>query len=302
MAHHHDHHDHHHVAPDHINRAFVLGIILNMVFVVVEVVAGFTTHSLALLSDAGHNLSDVASLAMALLALRLAKVKPTQRYTYGFRKATVLVALLNAAILLLAVGGIVYEAVLRLNNPQPLPGKTIALVAFFGIIINSITAWLFMKDKEKDLNVKSAYLHLAADALVSLGVVIAGGLMMITNWLWLDSVISILIALVILLGTWDLLKASLRLSLDGVPQNVDLEKIREKVLALPQVRDFRHIHVWAMSTTKNALTGHIVVNEQLDLMAISAIKDAIRHTLLHLNIHHCTLEVDSSGVVDDGCD
>lgn len=278
-----------------INKAFLVGIVLNMAFVVVEAVTGFFSHSLALLSDAGHNLSDVASLSLSLVAFRLAKIKATANYTYGFRKATVLVALLNAIILLLVIGSIGYEAIVRLNHPQPVPGKTIAIVAFIGIIVNSITAYLFLQDKEKDLNVKSAYLHLAADALVSLGVVIGGVLILFTNWLWLDSVISLAIALVILFSTWGVLMDSLRLSLDGVPHNVDLEKIKAQILTLPGVADFHHIHVWAISTTKNALTAHLVIKDTLDLQAIEKLKDKVKHELAHLNVHHSTIEVHTVG-------
>ncbi len=286
------HHDHGHGTElRSVNRAFIVGIMLNMAFVAVEAVTGFWTNSLALLSDAGHNLSDVASLALSLVAFRLAKVKATANYTYGFRKATILVALLNAVILLLVVGSIVYEAILRFNRPQPIPGATIALVAFIGIIVNSLTAYLFMRNKESDLNVKGAYLHLAADALVSLGVVVAGVLLMYTNWLWLDTVISLVIAVVIVVSTWSLLTDSLRLSLDGVPPNVDLAIIKSKVLALPGVADFHHIHVWAISTTKNALTAHLVISNAVDLKMVGQIKDQVKHALEHLNVHHSTIEV-----------
>lgn len=292
----HHHHDHSHsVELTSINKAFIIGIVLNMAFVIIETVTGFWTHSLALLSDAGHNLSDVASLALSLLAFRLAKVKASAKYTYGFRKATVLTALLNAVILLIAIGSIGYEAIVRFSHPQPIEGRTVAIVSFIGIIINSITAYLFRQDKEKDLNVKSAYLHLAADALVSLGVVIGGVLILYTHWLWLDSVISLGIAFVILIGTWGVLKDSLRLSLDGVPENVDVEKIRTRILSLSQVSDFHHIHVWAMSTTKNALTAHLVIKETADFIEIEKIKSQVKHELEHLNVHHSTIEVDTEG-------
>ena len=299
----HHHHDHTHSTElTAINKAFIIGIVLNMAFVIVETITGFWTNSLALLSDAGHNLSDVASLALSLLAFRLAKVKPTTKYTYGFRKATVLVALLNAIILLVAIGGIAYEAILRFNNPQPLQGKTIAIVAFIGIIINSITAYLFLKDKELDLNVKSAYLHLAADALVSLGVVIGGILILYTDWWWLDGVLSLIIAVVILVSTWGLLTSSLRLSLDGVPENVDIEAIKTKITSLKGVSDFHHIHAWAMSTTKNALTAHLVIDALTDFNEVEKIKNKVKHALEHLNVHHSTIEVHTEGVVPADCD
>ncbi len=302
MADHH-HHDHTHSTElTTINKAFIIGIVLNMGFVIVETITGFWTNSLALLSDAGHNLSDVASLALSLLAFRLAKIKPSTKYTYGFRKATVLVALLNAIILLIAISVIAYEAILRFKNPQPLQGKTIAIVAFIGIIINSITAYLFLKNKESDLNVKSAYLHLAADALVSLGVVIGGILILYTDWWWLDGVLSLIIAVVILVSTWGLLTHSLRLSLDGVPENVDIEAIKTKITSLKGVSDFHHIHIWAMSTTKNALTAHLVLNEMADFNEVEKIKNKVKHELEHLNVHHSTIEVHTEGIVLDDCD
>src|SRR6478736_811276 len=254
----HHHHDH---APQltSLNRAFIAGIILNLLFVVVEAVAGFYTDSLALLTDAGHNLSDVASLALALLAFKLAKLKPTETFTYGYQKTTILVALANAIILLIAIGGIGWEAAQRIFKPEPTPGFTIAIVAGIGLFINAFTAFLFFRDKEHDLNVKGAYLHMAADALVSLGVVLAGITIAFTGWYWLDTVISFVIIIVIFISTWRLLKDTLRLSLDGVPHNVDLQKVKAAILKIPGVKDVHHLHIWAISTTQNALTAHLVL-------------------------------------------
>lgn len=212
-------HDHHHHLPvDHLNRAFVLGIVLNLVFVCVEFGAGLWFDSVALISDAGHNLSDVVSLVLSLIAFRLARVKPTASYTYGYRKSTVLVSLLNACILLVAVGVILVESVRKLYDPQPVDGDSIAWVAGIGIVINAFTAWLFIRDKEKDLNVKGAYLHMAADTLVSVGVLVSGIVIRLTGWYAIDPVVGIAIALVILFSTSKLLHDSLRLSLDGVPR------------------------------------------------------------------------------------
>lgn len=289
----HDHHDHHHHTVTTINRAFIIGIILNSVFVAVEAVAGFWTQSLALLTDAGHNLSDVAALALSLLAFKLAKQKATERYTYGYRKTTVLVTLLNAVILLVAVGGIGYEAIHRFFNPQPLQGNVIAWVAGVGILINSLSAYLFLKDKEKDLNIQGAYLHMAADALVSAGVVLAGILIGYTHWYWLDSVISFLIMAVILASTWKLLMDSLRLSLDGVPRGVDVLEIRNKLLKIKDMKDVHHLHVWAISTTQNALTAHLVLANTASLAEAEVVKQKAKHTLEHLNIHHATLEIET---------
>lgn len=291
-------HDHTHghalpAATTGLNRAFILGIALNLGFVVVEFVVGFITGSLALVSDAGHNLSDVASLALSLVAFRLARVKPTQQYTFGYRKSTILISLLNALILLLAVGAIGYEAIRRFSRPEPVEGSTIAIVAGIGIVVNAVSAFLFFKDKEKDLNVKGAYLHLLADAVVSLGAVIAGLIIAGTGWYWVDPLISLAIIIVIVYSTWGLLRSSLRLSLDGVPPGIDLEKVREAALKVPGVKDIYHIHIWAMSTTENALTAHVLVDGGLAGGELDRLKAALRHELEHLDIRHATLETNS---------
>lgn len=265
---------------------------MNFLFVVVEVVVGFYIHSLALLSDAGHNLADVASLALSLLAFRLLKVKPNERYTYGYRKTTILVALFNAMVLLLSIGAIGYEAFQRIFNPEPLPGITIAAVAALGIAINGLTAYLFMRDREKDLNVKSAWLHMLSDALVSAGLVLGGIIIYFTGWYWVDSILSLIVAAVILGGTWSLLRDSLRLSLDGVPHDIDLNKIREEALRTQGVRDIHHVHVWAMSTNQNALTAHLLVEPALSATDVQHLKEKFRHTLEHLGIQHATLETE----------
>lgn len=297
----HEHHQHHHapVALTYINRAFIIGITLNFVFVIVEVIAGLFIHSLSLLSDAGHNLADVGTLALSLLVYRLLKVKATERYTYGYRKTSILVALFNAVVLLVSIGAIAYEAFHRFMNPEPLPGTTIAIVAGVGIVINAFTAFLFLKDKEKDINIKSAYLHLLSDALVSFGLVIAGIIIHYTNWYWLDPVFSIIIAIVIVLGTWSLMRHSLRLSLDGVPPEINLQKIKEAALKTEGVLDIHHLHVWAISTTQNALTAHIIVDKKTTMAQIQVIKDHLKHELEHQNIQHTTLEPE---IADENCE
>lgn len=297
-SHGHSHHHHHHHAVDikQVNRAFVIGIILNFLFVIIEVIVGLSIHSLSLLSDAGHNLGDVASLSMSLIAIRLMKVKANDKYTYGYKKTTILVALLNAAILLLAIGAIGYEAAHRIIAPEPLPGKTISIVAAIGIVINTITALLFLRNKESDLNIKSAFVHLLSDAIVSAGLVIGGIIIFYTNLFWIDALLSLVIAVVILLSTWQLLKDSLRLSLDGVPENVDLHKVKTEVSRISGVKDFHHIHIWAISTTENALTGHIVVAKETAMSTIEGIKHEAKHMLMHLNINHATLEVEMENV------
>jgi cobalt-zinc-cadmium efflux system protein len=287
-------HHHHPVNLKQVNRAFVIGIILNFVFVLIEVIVGLSIHSLSLLSDAGHNLADVASLAMALVAIRLLRVKANDRYTYGYKKTTILVALLNAAILLLSIGAIGYEALHRLMDQEhlQLPGKTISIVAAIGIGINALTALLFFRNKESDLNVRGAFLHLLSDAIVSAGLVIGGLVIFYTHLYWIDAALSLAVAVIILFSTWQLLRDSLRLSLDGVPAGIEIKKIRESIARIKDVKDFHHIHIWAISTTENALTAHLVVDNNSGMDAIEKLKHKIKHELLHQNIQHATLEIE----------
>ncbi|MCW3126188.1 MAG: ybgR [Bacteroidetes bacterium] len=299
-AHDHDHHDHHHaITLTHVSKAFVIGIAFNFLFVVIEVVVGFYIHSLSLLSDAGHNLADVASLALTLLAFRLAEVKPSDTYTYGYRKTSILVALFNAMVLVASVGAIAYEAAHRFLHPEPLPGGVIAIVAGIGIFINGGTALLFIKQKDKDLNIKAAYLHLASDALVSLALVIGGIIIYFTQLYIIDAVLSIAVAVVILVSTWKLLKNSLRLSLDGVPDTIDMDEVKAVIKKEAGVKDIHHVHIWAIGTTVNALTAHIVLDNTITVEAESALKHRIRHQLQHLNIHHATLETERQGQACD---
>lgn len=293
--HNHSEHEGHHHGPQkltNVNTAFVWGIVLNTAFVIIEAFIGLLTHALSLLSDAGHNLADVGSLALSLLAFRMMKVKANNQYTYGYRKTSILAALANAIILLISLGAIIYEAFGRLFQPQQLPGISIAIVAAIGIVINAVSAWLFSKNKEHDINVKSAYLHLLADAAISAGVAVAGLVIYYTGWFWLDAVVSIVIAIVILISTWGLLKDSLRLSLEGVPSDIDLEKVRQAALSISGVQDFYHVHVWALSSTENALTGHLVLSSDITMEQIQHIKNELKHRLQHQNISHVTLETE----------
>ena len=292
MSHEHSHQHSHAINAESLNKAFIIGIVLNLAFVVIEFAAGFWFDSLALLSDAGHNLSDVVSLVLALLAFRLAKVKANERYTYGYKKSTILVSLFNAVILLVAVGAIVIESIHKLNNPAVVPGGAIAWVAGVGVLINAFTAFLFMKDKEKDLNVKGAYLHMAADALVSVGVLVAGIVISRTGWYIIDPIIGLIVAVVILISTWNLLHDSLRLTLDGVPTSIDSQKVVKAIRALPGVDDVHHIHIWAISTTENALTAHIVLKQPESMQEV---KHLIRHRLEDFGIGHATLEFEVPG-------
>jgi len=298
-----EHHHHHHspvIAT--ISKAFWVGIILNSAFVVVEFVAGFYYNSLALLSDAGHNLSDVASLSLSLLAFRLAKSKATERFTYGYHKSTILASLVNAVILFIAVGSIGWEAVQRFLHPVETQGGVIAIVAGIGIVINSVSAFFFFRNKDKDLNVKSAYLHLAVDAFVSAGVVMAGVLISYTRLKWIDPLISLVIMAVVIYSTWSLLTESLRLSLDAVPENIDTEKIKIQMLKTEGVKDIHHIHIWAISTTRNAMTAHLILKNDLTEKQIANLKSNLKHELEHLNIQHATLETESQNCHDEYCE
>ena len=288
----HHHHDH---TPkiDNLNNAFIIGIILNSAFVILEVIYGLISGSLSLLTDAGHNLSDVAGLALALLAFKLTKVSSNNKYTYGYKRSTIIVSFFNAVILFASVGIIAYEAVIRFIHPEVISGSTMAIVALAGIFVNAITAYLFSKGKDKDLNVKSAYMHMAMDAIVSFGVVISGVIIYFTHWYLVDSVVSLIIAVVILRGTWSLLKDSLRLEMDGVPKEMNLTKIKAELMKAKGVVDVHHMHVWALSTTENALTAHLVV-DPAHMSLFDSIKADLRHRLEHLDISHSTFEPEFS--------
>lgn len=278
-------------AVEYLNRAFKLGIILNLIFVAVEFLAGLVIGSVALMSDAGHNLSDVISLALAMFAFSLARQKPSSRYTYGRKKSTVVVSLANACILLVAVGFIIYESVEKLITPQPVEGGTVAWVAGVGIVVNAFTAWLFLRHKDSDINIKGAYLHMAADTLVSVGVLVSGLIISFTGWYILDPVIGIIIAVVIFFSTWGLLKESLRLALDGVPSGIDPEAVQDSIRASdPAIRDVHHLHIWPLSTTETALTAHITVSEEA---ATGEVKAKVKEALRGQGICHSTLETET---------
>lgn len=299
----HDHgHSHHGHGLKQAGTALVTGICLNLAFVVVEAVVGLSVHSLSLISDAGHNLADVASLALSLLAFRLLKVRSNSRFTYGYRKTSVLVALFNAIVLLLSVGAISYEAIQKLIHPPPLPGKTIAIVAAIGIVINGASGLLFFRDKDKDMNLKSAYLHLMGDALVSLVLVAGGIIMAYTQWFWIDPVLSIIVAVVITVGTWNLLRDSLRLSLDAVPAGISLDEVTKAAVSIAGIQKIYHIHVWAISTSENALTAHILLAPNVTLEEEKQIKKRLKHELEHQGIHHATLETERDEPQQAGCE
>lgn len=299
----HEDHSHHaeHMAVDcngKLNRAFRIGIWLNIIYVAIEAVFGFTTDSMGLLSDAGHNLSDVASLIIALIAFNAAKRQPNDRYTYGYQRATVNASVLNAIILYIAVAFILYESIKKLINPTEVDGAVIAWVAGIGVIINGITAWLFMKDSKKDLNIKGAYLHMAADTLVSVGVVASGIIISLTGWDFIDPAIGIIIACIIAIISYSMLRDSLRLAMDGVPSDIDINKIREAVSDVPNVVSYHHLHVWALSTTQVAMTVHVVVDKAGD---IDGVIDAVRNAVVPLGVSHSTIEAETICVPGPGC-
>jgi len=297
MNHQHEHstsHSHsHNVQITSINRAFIIGIILNTLFVILEFASGLYYDSMALVSDAGHNLVDVISLVLALLAFRMSKIQSTNNLTYGYRKTTILASLANSVLLFIAIGVIIKEAIERLSNPVHVEGRAVIIIAAIGILINAITAYLFLKDKDKDINIKGAYLHMAADALVSLGVVISGFVILYTDWFIVDTIISLIIVLVIFFSTWQLFKDSINLSLDGVPKDIDLDEIIKDIKSISNVKDIHHLHVWGISTSENALTAHIVTDEDISMKELAHLKAKIKHKLEHLKIDHATLEFET---------
>lgn len=279
-----------------VNNAYIIGISLNFIFVVIEVTVGLYVNSLSLISDAGHNLADVVALALSLLAFRLMKVRSNEKYTYGYRKTSILVALFNTMFLLVSIGAIAYEAVHRIFNPSPTSGGTIAIVAAIGIVINGATALMFLSNKDKDINIKSAYLHLMNDALISAGIVAGGIIIYYTNWFWVDSLFSIAVVVIILFSAWRLLRSSLRLSLDGVPGYISMDDIVSTALKIKGVKGIHHIHIWAISTTENALTAHLVLQPETNSEDEQLIKNDLKREFGHKNIHHITLETEKGDI------
>jgi cobalt-zinc-cadmium efflux system protein len=286
------HHDHNHSNSKNYNQAFILGIILNVVYIIVEVVYGVLINSMALLADAGHNFSDVLGLLLAWGASYLAKTASTEKRTYGMRKSTILAALFNAIILMIAVGAITIEAIRKLIYPELVQGQTMIIVAAIGFVINAATAFLFMKGREKDLNIKGAFLHMAADAGVSLGVVVAGLIIVSTGWLWVDPAISLVIVIVITVGTWGLLKDSFQLSMDAVPKRIDLKEVGDYLKSINGVTEVHDLHIWAMSTTETALTAHLVIpNETKDDFFLKKICGDLHNKF---GIEHSTIQMEKS--------
>jgi cobalt-zinc-cadmium efflux system protein len=275
-----------------MNTAFFAGILLNTAFLLVEVVYGLRSHSLSLVADAAHNFGDVLSLGLAWLAAYLAGRQATARRTYGYRRAGILAALVNSMLLLVATGGILWESVQRLWHPVPAEGLTMIVVAGLGTLINLGSALLFLRGSQGDLNVRAAFLHLMADAGVSLGVV-AGGLgILLTGWSWLDPALGLVVGVLVMIQSWPMFRSALDLSLDAVPAHVDLDQVRALLLGAPGVLDLHHLHVWALSTTSTALSVHLVVDPQADA---SALIHDLAHELEHdFRIDHATIQVESS--------
>lgn len=307
MSHHHSHDHgghlhseghHHHGAPNDHGRAFVIAIALNTIFVVIEFTYGVIANSTALMADAGHNLSDVLGLLLALGAALLARKTPSGRFTYGLRSTSILAALSNAMFLMVACGAIALEAIQRFSQPPVVAGLTVTLVAGVGIVINGLSAWLFAKGSRGDLNIRGAYLHMLADAVVSLGVVVAGVTMIFTGWYWLDPVISLVIVAVIVIGTWGLLRESVRLALNAIPAHIDAAALESYLRVCPGVTDIHDLHIWGMSTTESALTVHLVMPEGYPG---DAFMDDIMLTLKErYSIGHSTLQVEQ-GTTDHAC-
>lgn len=299
MSHeHHEHHHHHHVVADNGQMRKVLwaSIILNLLFVGVEAGVGLWQDSLSLLSDAGHNLSDVFSLVLVVVGLHLVKVHSNEHYTYGYKKSTILISLANALLLLVAVGVIVAESVHKLREPVPIDGAVISWTAGVGILINGLTTLLLMRGQKGDLNIRGAFLHMAADTLVSIGVVISGIVIKHTGWFIIDPIISIVIAIMILISTWELLRDSMRLALDGVPEGIEVDEVAQMMRDTEHVTDVHHLHIWAMSTTENAMTAHVVVDDEHEA---EHVRKAIKEALQMKGITHATIEIESG---NDCCD
>jgi cobalt-zinc-cadmium efflux system protein len=306
MPHHHENNHacghvdghHHHGNPSNHGRAFIIAIALNTTFVVIEFVFGFIANSTALIADAGHNLSDVLGLILAWSAVLLSRKAPDERYTYGLRSTSILAALANAMLLLVTCGVIAWEAIHRFFQSPVVAGLTVTLVASVGIIVNGLSAWLFMKDSKGDLNIRGAYLHMATDAAVSLGVVVTGIVMINTGWYWLDPVISLVIVTMIVIGTWSLLRESMQLALSAVPANIEVAAIGTYLRQCPGVTDIHDLHIWGMSTTENALTVHLVMPGGYPG---DAFMDDIALLLKErFSIHHSTLQVEQ-GTTEHVC-
>jgi cobalt-zinc-cadmium efflux system protein len=280
-----------------LGRAFKTGITINIVFIVIEALFGFLSNSMALLADAGHNLIDVLALVFSWIAVILSQRKPTLRFSYGFRRSTILFALLNSILLLIAVTFIIYETIDRINHPAEINADNVMIVAATGIVVNGFTAWLFLKGKNHDLNIRSAFVHFVADALVSLGVVITGIIIALTGIQWIDPLVSFAIIIVILYSSYNLLIDSVNLALDAVPENINIEEVREFLEKRPEVTSVHDLHIWALGSTDAALTVHLTTFKQTDINFITSIQHQLNE---RFGIEHATIQVEFGGAEDCG--
>jgi cobalt-zinc-cadmium efflux system protein len=288
MTHSHGH-SHTHAGEKYYSKAFAIGIGLNIIFVVVEIIYGLIANSSALLADAGHNASDVFSLVFAWFAMWMATKKPKGRYTYGFKKTTILISVLNAFLLFGAVIAICWDAIGKLKHPEPVRGTQVMIVASIGVVINSITALMFLKGQKTDLNIKGAFLHMAADAGVSLGVVISGLLIMKTGLQWIDPIMSFIIIVVILWGTWKLFIESIRLALDAVPANLDINEVKSTIMNLNGVKGLHDLHLWAISTNENALSAHVIATVKKSDELLNNLQNVLDQKF---EIKHVTIQIE----------
>jgi cobalt-zinc-cadmium efflux system protein len=283
-------HHHHHAPQEGQGRTFALAVGLNVLIVVVQAAYGFIAHSTALLADAGHNLSDVLGLLLAWGAVWLGTRRPSARYTFGLGSSSILASLANAALLLFACGAIVLEAIQRLINPAPVAGLDVFIVATLGLIVNGFSAWLFMRGSKEDLNVRGAFLHMAADAAISAAVALSGLIILFTGWSWLDPLMSLVVVTVIVIGTWGLGRDAMRLAMGAVPPGVDMVRIRAYLTQLPGVDDVHDLHVWALSTTENALTVHLVMPQGHPGDAF--VQSVVTTLRADYSMHHATVQVE----------
>jgi cobalt-zinc-cadmium efflux system protein len=290
-------HKHTHNHDVKLSNAFKIGISINILFVIAEALSGYLSNSMALIADAGHNLSDVLALVFSWIAVILSQRQPTLKFTYGFRRSTILIALLNTILLLIAVSFIIYETIARLQKPMEINARNVMIVASAGIVVNAFTAFLFLKDKNKDLNIRSAFVHFVADALVSLGVVLAGIIIVLTGIQWIDSVVSFAIIAVILYSSYNLLIDSVNLALDAVPDNIKIELVHEYLAGLPEVTGVHDLHIWSLGTTDAALTVHLTTCVQTNVSFISLIQHQLHE---RFNIDHSTIQVEYGAMEDCG--
>lgn len=278
-----------------LKKSFIIGISLNIGYAIIELISGLYFGSMSMVSDAGHNFVDVLSLSLAFSSLLIAGIKPNSKFTFGYKKSTILAAVFNSVLLIISVFMIIKESIERISEPVEINGYSMIFVAAIGIIINGFTGWLFHKDQNKDINVKAAFVHLMADALISLGVVVSGLIIIFTGWNLIDPVFSIFIAIIILIMTVKILRKSIYMAVDGVPEGIDIDEIERALTKINGIEDIHHTHIWAISTSESAITAHIVVESSISINDLEVLKNEIRKTLMTFRIVHSTLEFEIPG-------